>query len=411
MTNWLSSKILNIGVASLIAFSIASCGDTSAPIDQTNETIWPGEAWEVSTPEAEGVDPKIIESIVEELRAGIYGSVDQFLFIKNGKAIADFEFSVDYDAILAEDGDNHSHLNAGEGDHQYNYDHTSWHPYYQDTKLHTMQSVTKSVTSAALGIAIDEGLIEGVHVPVSQFFTDYHYDLTDPRKSEATLEDFLTMRSGIEWATEGGYGRSEHSTVLLEKSDQWIQFTLDQPMDNDPGTVYEYNDGASVLIGKIARQATGKRMDQWAKERLFDPIGIKDFYWKTTPDGETDTEGGLYLTTHDLARFGYLFLKKGQWNGKQIISEEWVKASVTPIVKDVSPDNDRVDPGYGYQWWVTSYGEGKPTIFAGNGYGGQFVMVAPEYDIVVVFNGWNLHRSGEKSTYGVLEKVILPSLK
>lgn len=411
MTSRLSGKIFNIGLTSLIAFSLTSCGDNPPSNDQAVETIWPGEAWAISSPEAEGVDPDVIEGIVRDIRAGVYGSVDQFLFIKNGKAIADFEFNVDYDSIVAEDGDNHPHIIVAEGDDQYNYDHTNWHPYYRDTKLHTMQSVTKSVTSAALGIAVDDGLIEGVHVPVSQFFTDYQNDQSDPRKRDITLEDFLTMRSGIKWVTEGGYDSTEHSTTRMEKGEEWIQFTLDQPMDNEPGTVYEYNDGVSVLIGKIARQVTGKRMDQWAKERLFDPIGIKDFYWKITPDGETDTEGGLYLTTHDLARIGYLFLKNGNWDGKQIISEEWVKSSVTPIVKDVSPENDRVDPGYGYQWWITSFGDAKPTIYAGNGYGGQFVMVAPEYDIVVVFNGWGLHRSGEKSTYDVLETVILPSLK
>lgn len=410
MTKRLSRKVFNIGVSSLIAITISACGSAPSTDDNENKTIWPNDAWATSTPEAEGINPKIIKDIVKDLRSGVYGSVDQFLLIKNGKAIADYEFNIDYNAIIAEDGDEHPHLGYIGIDHQYNYDHTNWHPYYQGTKLHTMQSVTKSVTSAALGIAIDDGLIEGVHVPVSQFFGDYQYDLSDPRKNAITLEDFLTMRSGIKWTTEGGYGSTEHSTDALEKNDHWIQYTLDQPMDEEPGTVYEYNDGVSVLIGKIARQATGKRMDEWAKERLFDPIGIKDFYWKITPDGEADTEGGLYLKTHDIARIGYLFLKNGEWDGKQIISKEWVKSSVTPIVKDTYPRLD-FKLGYGYQWWLPSYGEGKPTIFAGDGYGGQFVMVAPEYDIVIVFNGWGLHRPGEKSTYDILGDVILPSLK
>lgn len=410
MHNQLSKKIFNIGLTSLIAFSITSCGNSPASDDQENDTIWPGETWATSTPEAEGVDPKVIEDIVKDLRSGVYGSVDQFLFIKNGKAIADYEFNTDYEAILSEDGDYHPHIIGATDDSQYNYDHTNWHPYYDGTKLHTMQSVTKSVNSAALGIAIDDGLIEGVNVPVAQFFTDYQYDLSDPRKAAITIEDFLTMRSGIEWITEGGYENTEHSTSRMEKSDQWVQFILDQPMDKEPGTYYEYNDGVSVLLGKIIRQVTGKSVTDWTKERLFDPIGIKSHFWKMTPDGETDSEGGLYLTTHDLARIGYLFLKNGEWDGKQIISKEWVKASTSPVVADVAP-NDDYNSGYGYQWWVPSFGEGKPTIYGGNGYGGQFVMVAPEYDIVVVFNGWRIHRPGEKSTYDVLEEIILPSLK
>lgn len=411
MTGHIAKSLLKISLASMLAFSTLGCGAPPAPDKQASSVVYPGEAWAISTPETEGVDPAMIDGIVNDIRAGAYGSVDQFLFIKNGKAIADYEFNVDYNAILAEDGDKHPHLVTEGGNHQYNYDHTDWHPYYRDTKLHSLQSVTKSVTSAALGIAIDDGLIKDVNEPVAQFFTDYQYDKSDPRKAVIKLEDFLTMRSGIEWVTEGGYNSNEHSTIALEDSDTWIQYVLDRPMDQDPGTVWEYNDGVSVMLGKIVRQATGQRIDEWAKKRLFEPIGIKDFYWKITPDGEADTEGGLYLSTHSLARFGYLFLKDGMWDGEQIISKDWVKASVAPIVEDILPDNDDVNVGYGYQWWVTSFGEGKPTIFAGNGYGGQFVMMAPEYDIVVVFNGWGLHRGGEKSTYKVLEEVIIPSLK
>ena len=396
-----------VGVLTILT---ASC--TPAPKEVAErKTIWPGENWAISNPETMGMSSKVIQDLVKELEDGTYGSVDQFLFIKNGMVIADYKFDVNYKAILEEDGDNHPEGAVAQGGGQYNYDDTNWHPYYNGTSLHSLQSVTKSVTSAALGVAVKKGHIESENVNIAQFFTDYEYDLSDSRKSSITLEDFLSMRSGIDWNTSGGYADGEHSTVLLEASDKWIQFVLDRPMDETPGTIWEYNDGVSVLLGKIVRQATGQRIDEWAKENLFNPIGINDFYWKITPDGEADTEGGLYLSTHDLARIGYLFLKEGEWEGKQILSKEWVKKSVTPIVPDVRPNNDTVDPGYGYQWWIPSFGEGKPTIYAGNGYGGQFVMVAPEYDIVVVFNGWALHRRGEKSTKRVLENIIIPSLK
>jgi CubicO group peptidase (beta-lactamase class C family) len=406
MTHQKFSKILIMGT---LALAIGACTEPAMEEKETSH-IWPAEKWATSTPEAEGVNPAVINGLVQDLESGVYGAVDQFLFIRHGKVIADYRFDIDYDAIVEADGDNHPHAGITTGDHQYNYDHTNWHPYFNGTNLHSLQSITKSVTSAALGIAIDDGLIEGVEVPVAQFFNDYTYDLSDPRKSAITLEDFLTMRSGIDWDKSGGYSNDQHSTVQLEDSDTWIQFVLDRPMDKEPGTFFEYNDGVSVLLGKIIRQASGKRVDVWASERLFNPIGIRNFKWKITPDGEADTEGGLYLSTHDLARIGYLFLREGIWDGKQILSKEWVSKSVEPIVGDVSPDNERTDTGYGYQWWVPSFGEGNPSIFSGIGYGGQFVMVAPEYDIVVVFNGWNLHKQGEKSTYGVLQNVILPTL-
>jgi CubicO group peptidase (beta-lactamase class C family) len=363
---------------------------------------WPGEEWPTSSAAAEGIDQRAIDSLVVDIEAGEYGLVDHFLLLRHGRVVADHHFTQDYESIAAQ---------YDTTNHQYNYDHPAWHPYYRDTELHTLQSVTKSVTSAALGIAIDDGLIAGVDVPVLPYFEDYEHDTSDPRKQAITLQDLLTMRSGIEWNTSGPYGSGVHSTDHLEASDEWIQFVLDQPMDAEPGTVFEYNDGVSVLIGKILREATGQRADQWAAERLFTPIGITDFYWKITPDGEADTEGGLYLSTHDLARLGYLFLRNGEWDGRQIVSEEWVRASTAPVVTDVAPNNDDVDVGYGFQWWLPDQEGQRSLIYAGNGYGGQFVFVVPDYDIVAVFNGWNIHGGDFRSTYRVLQERILPAVE
>ncbi len=362
---------------------------------------WPAESWPVSTPVAEGIDPEALDSLVADLELGEYGLVDAFLLIRNGRVVADHRFTQDYDSVFA--------LYGGEPG-MYNYDDPAWHPYREGTDLHTLQSVTKSVTSAALGIAVDEGFIPDVTVPAYSFFEGYEPYSTDARKAATTLEDFLTMRSGIAWRTEGGYGDEEHSTVLLEASDQWIRFVLDQPTDTAPGVFYEYNDGVSVLLGKILREATGQRADAWARERLFEPIGIDEFYWKITPDGEADTEGGLYLATHDLARIGYLFLRNGEWDGQQVVSREWVAASTAPVVPDVNPDNDGRDPGYGYQWWVPVR-EGAPEVFMGNGYGGQFLQVVPELDLVVVFNGWHHHERPPRSTAEALWERIIPAIR
>lgn len=381
------------GLALLSLALLVGCGVGEAG------TPWPGETWATSTPAAQGIDPAAIDSLVTDLESGEYGLVDAFMLIRNGLVVANHRFTHDYAAIGAE---------YDTTNHQYNYDHADWHPYLQGTDLHTLQSVTKSVTSAALGIAMDEGLLGGVDTRVMSFFETYAPYATDARKESTTLEDFLTMRSGIEWNTQGAYGSGNHSTDLLEASDEWIRFVLEQPTDTMPGSRYQYNDGVSVLLGKILREATGQRIDEWARERLFEPIGITDFYWKITPDGEADTEGGLYLSTGDLARIGYLFLRGGEWNGRQIVSRQWVEASTAPVVPDVAPDNDRSDPGYGYQWWVPDAENGTTRVFAGNGYGGQFVLVSPEHDIVAVFNGWNIHGGANRSTWRALQERILP---
>lgn len=379
-----------------LTLSLAAC---ASPPEAPNGAPWPGESWPVSSPEAEGIRAPALDSLVADMEAGVYGLVDALLVIRHGKVVADHRFQQDYDSVFAV---------YGGAPGIYNYDDPSWHPYKDGSDLHTLQSVTKSVSSAAFGIAVDEGLVPGVDTPAYAWFEDYEPYETDARKEATTLEDFLTMRSGIDWTTEGGYDDAEHSTVLLEASDAWIRFVLDRPTDAEPGTVYEYNDGVSVLLGKIVREATGRRMDDWARERLFEPIGIDEFYWKITPDGEADTEGGLYLTTHDLARIGYLFLRDGEWDGEQIISREWVRASTAPAVPGVAPDG--TGPGYGYQWWVPVHEDGESLVYAGNGYGGQFLFVVPSEDLVVVFNGWQHHDEPERSTWTALQERILPAL-
>ena len=366
---------------------------------------WPGEAWPVSTAAAEGVDPAAIDSLIADIDAGRYGLIDQFLLIRNGRVIADRQWN---------HAERYAELLGGQedtADHQYNYDHPSWHPYYRDTDLHSLQSVTKSVTSVAFGVAVDEGHIPNVEAPAWPYFAAYGVDLADPRRAATSLEDFLTMRGGIDWAVPGQtYDDDTHPTTVLETSDRWIDYVVAQPVGTAPGTRFDYNDGVSVLLGKIVREATGQRLDAWAEQRLFRPIGIDEYYWKITPDGEVDSEGGLYLSTHDLARIGYLMLRGGEWDGRQIVSRAWVEASTSPVVPDVAPDNGRPDAGYGYQWWVPVHENGETRVFAGNGYGGQFLHVVPEHDLISVFNGWTLHEQPELFSWTVLQDRILPAI-
>ncbi len=384
-----------LALAALV-FLAAACTTPDAPLPGAP---WPGAEWPVSTPEAEGVDPAAIGALIEDIDEGRYGLIDQFLLIRNGRIIADrrWDHAQTYAELLVQQEDTTSH--------QYNYDHPAWHPYYRDTDLHSLQSVTKSVMSVALGIAVDEGHVPAVDAPVWPWFQSYGVDLTEPRRAAATIEDFLTMRSGIDWATPGQtYDDPTHPTVELEASDAWIDYAVSRPMAIDPGTRFDYNDGVSVLLGKLVREATGMRIDRWAEERLFAPLGIDEYYWKVTPDGETDSEGGLYLSTHDLARIGYLMLRDGQWDGQQVVSSAWVRASTSPVV----PFDD-ADSGYGYQWWVPAHADGRTEIFAGNGYGGQFLHVVPEYDLISVFNGWTLHQRPEMSSWTALQERILPA--
>jgi len=342
----------------------------------------------------------VIDSINLEINNGSYGLIDRFMVIQNDEILADFKYVQDYETIAKK---------YDTTDHQYNYNHPNWHPYYKQTELHTLQSVTKSVTSILLGIALDLNEDYNVRTKVIPMFTDYEIEALDKRKNAITIEDLLTMRSGLMWQ-EGDYTDLSDDCIAMESSNEWIKYVLDKPTDTIPGTRFEYNSGASVLLGKIVRIITGKRIDKWAEEKLFEPLGITDYYWKKTPKGEIDTEGGLYLKAEDLAKLGTLFLNNGKWKNQQIVSESWVTASLSPVVPDVNPENES-KVGYGYQWWIPEHSNGQMNIFAGNGYGGQFLMVTPEYNLIVVFNGWNINDKPEKSTWSVLQDRLIPILK
>lgn len=381
----------------LLLFLLPQC---TSKQKEASPITWPAETWAVSTPEEEGMDAAVLEAIHSDIIQGKYGLIDEFLVIRHGKVVTSHHYTQKYDSIA-------THYDTT--NHMFNYDHPEWHPYYQRSNLHSLQSVTKSITSVALGIAMDEGHIGEVDIHPMELFKDYTQDFTDPRRKAITLEDLLTMRSGIDWNEAGSYESDENSCIIMEHSDAWVQYVLSRPMREDPGTKWDYNSGVSVLLGKLVSLSTGMRVDQWTEEKLFTPLGIKNYFWKPTPDNEIDTEGGLYLSAQDLARIGYLFLHNGKWGDRQIVSEKWVAQSIKPTVADINPTNTTTDSGYGYQWWVPSM---KPFIFACNGYGGQFLMVAPEYDLVVVFNGWNIHYSDTPlSSYDALKDRIIPAVR
>jgi CubicO group peptidase (beta-lactamase class C family) len=154
-------------------------------------------------------------------------------------------------------------------------------------------------------------------------------------------------------------------------------------MDADPGTKWAYNSGGSQLMSGIIRSATGRFIDDYAAEHLFGPLGIRDYHWKKTPTGHPDTEGGLYLGALDLARIGYLYLHDGVWNGRRILPAGWVKDATTRHARAVAANWD-----YGFQWWLTT--RGGLDVWAGRGFGGQFLIVIPARDVVGVINSWNV---------------------
>jgi CubicO group peptidase (beta-lactamase class C family) len=348
--------------------------------------VWPGTKWAQASPESQGMSGAALAELDRQISEGAYGNVDRVLVIRRGHAVFDRRYSRDYREISRGKS---GPLGCGEGCtdaaamNEFNYYHPNWHPYYQGRDVHTLQSVTKSIAATVIGIAHARGAIASLDAPALSFFRDRDLSRVDKRLERATLKHVLTMQSGIEWHEGDRPLDATNTTYQLEKSADWIAFTLSQPMDAEPGTKWVYNSGGSQLLSGIIRKATGQHIDEYANATLFRPLGIRDFHWKKTPTGEPDTEGGLYLTADDLARIGYLYLRGGEWNGVRILPVDWVKAATARHVSGLPGGW-----GYGYQWWIAS--RDGVDVWAGRGFGGQFLFVIPARDIVAVVHSWNV---------------------
>ena len=382
------TRVVTIGFV-----AIASFAATAQP-----PAVWPTASWPAATPESQGLAAAPFDALDRDISSGVYGNIDRVLVIRNGHAVVNKRYARDYREISR---GRTGPLGCGEGCtdqsrmHEFNYYHPTWHPYYQGRDVHTLQSVTKSVAATIVGIALGRGEIARLDAPFLTFFQDRDLSRVDPRLRKATLDDVLTMRSGIEWHESDRPLDATNTTYQLEVSKDWIEFTLSQPMDADPGTKWVYNSGGSQLLSGIIRKATGQFIDEYANARLFKPIGIKDFHWKKTPTGHPDTEGGLYLSSEDLARIGYLYLRDGMWNSTRVLPATWVRAATTRHAKSVAPGWD-----YGYQWWLTE--RNGADVWAGRGFGGQLLFVIPSRDIVAVVQSWNVFGGQQRNVVNPL---------
>ncbi len=385
-------------LVALTALSVVSgCGPSpeagSPPEGGAGQEAWPTTGWIASTPADEGMDPAPLVELDGAIREGRFGYVDRLVVVRNGRLVVSERYPNDYvELSRGRSGPLGCGTDACGTDadvHDYNYFHPDIHPYYRGRDVHSLQSVTKSVSATVLGAAIHNGEIGGVDEPLLSFFGDYDLSAVDTRLFDATLRDLLTMRSGIEWHEQDRPLDDTNTTLQLERSQDWIQFTLDQPTDAAPGEKWAYSSGGSHLMSGVVRSATGRYISEYAEEHLFGPLGIEDYYWKVTPRGYPDTEGGLYLEAEDLARIGLLYLRDGVWEGRRILPDAWVEAATARQAETGNAQGW----GYGYQWWRVD--RGGVEIWAGLGFGGQYLLVLPDHDLVGVVNCWNLFPAPE----------------
>jgi CubicO group peptidase (beta-lactamase class C family) len=359
--------------------------------------------WPQSTPSAEGVDAATLATLDAEIAAGRHGNVDGLLVIRHGKVVFERRYARDY---VAQNPD------PARASDPYNYYDPHWHPWYHgDADLHTMQSVSKSVLAVLYGIAQQRGLLPALDTPALALLKKRRIADPDGRKAAITLRDLLTMRSGIAWDEDTvPYTDPHNDCAAMEASGDWVQFVLDKPMAATPGSTWVYNSGITMLLAEILEEVTGRPLAEYAQAELFKPLGIRAAYWKLTPTGLPDAEGGLYLAPRDLAKIVRLYLDDGRVDGRQLVSWDWVRESLAPATPSTYPE----DPvwkgaGYGYQWWVYGGILGQPA-WGGSGYGGQVPVAVPGLDLIVVITSWNIYSPATEPMTLVRDR-ILPAVK
>jgi len=245
--------------------------------------------------------------------------------------------------------------------------------------LHDMKSVSKSVASLAVGIAIDQGLIRSVNEPIFSFFPELS-DLGSPEKERIQLSHALTMSMGLKWVeatpATGDYNNDE---ARMHMARDPCRYVLGLPATAPAGRDFFYNTGALTLVSAIIRKATGRPLDEFTRETLFEPLGIAEAEWSRVR-GDTDAGGGLRLRPRDMAKIGQLVLAGGRWNDRQLVSKAWIETSTAPKIKATD------GLFYGYLWWLgRSLLNGLEVHWAGAlGRGGQSIRIVPELDLVVV---------------------------
>ena len=277
---------------------------------------------------------------------------------------------------------------------------------YEPSMIHDTRSVSKSVVSLLVGVAIDRKLIGSVDERVFSYFPEYEAIRT-PEKDTITLRHVLTMSAGLR-ANEDAEWNSPYNTEReMYQSVDPYRTVLNQKQWNKPGEQWAYNSGCTMLLAAVLRKVTGKRLTDFAKEALFDPLGIKEFEWITVePSDEPAAGGGLRLRPRDMAKIGQLVLNKGEWKGRPVVSAGWLEESLK--VRYQGWGN-----GYGYQWWLGASDIGGKSYdwIAAWGLGGQRIFIVPELNLVVAITaGMYMSPRQEFVARAVLEEFVLASV-
>jgi len=352
-----------------------------------------GDGIDVSTLSDEGLNEIRFINMMEAVKADPFNRIHSILVFKNNKLVFEeyFEgFALNNDPF-GSDGELMT--------------------YTRDTE-HYLASISKSVTSALVGLAIDHGFIGSVNDKIYEYLPEYS-DILTGEKSEITIEHLLTMSSGLPWDEFSypiGHPLNDH-TPLFNSADP-IRWVLERPMEYPPGTKFVYNSGTTNVLAAIVEESSGSTLEEFLDSYLLNPLGIynPDYLFQRFSNGRFFASGGLYMSARELCKIGLVFLNEGKWKGSQIISSEWVSESHKERITFSNPTS-HID-SYGYQWWRNTYEVGQKDFYTyfGLGWGEQILFIFPDEDLIIQFYSGYFQNDPAIYPADLVEEYILPTL-
>jgi len=373
-------RIKNLACYLLAIFFFANCNQQAKEQRAENDEDIP-----VASMADMGIDSIVINKIDTAIANGTYPNIHSLLIVRNNKLV-------------------YEHYWPGK-DQSWGKD-LGIRTHGKDS-LHDIRSISKSIVSACVGIAIQQGKIKSIDQKVFDFFPEYK-KLDTGLISSLTIKHLLTMSSGLRWNEEVPYDNPENSEIRMIRSSNQIEYVLSQPMEFPPGQVWKYNGGTTQLLAGIIEKATGKKIEQFAKEYLFQPLGITSFEWiKYDGTDLAAAASGLRLRSRDLLKFGLLYYNDGQYKDTQVVSKKWVEESFQSHVQRPGGGS------YGYQFWLFQDTiNNKPlSIVSCIGNGDQNILFDKTNGLLVVinagnYNKWDIQNSG----YILLKNYVYPAL-
>jgi len=356
----------------LLFSTLFSCAkEETSTIYKYNPPVQTNDGLITSTLDDVDMNSRLIEKMVDDIDSNLFEAIHSVLIIKDNKLVFEEYFGG-----------------------------------YNKDKLHEICSVSKSICSALMGIAIDKKFIPSVNDPIKTYLPEYtNVDWTG--KENITIEDFLNMTSGFQWDEwSTGYGDPENVFRAMISSPDPVKYVLNETLTSEPGSTFTYNTGLPILLGKVISNATSMDLDTFATKYLFKPLGIGTRKWIMYGNKTYSIGSSLHITPRDMAKFGLLYLNKGKWNGQQIISENWIdKSAECPVLVGG-------DTYYGYYWWSFPIVMNKKQIegYYAIGRAGQYIFVLPTNNMVVVFTSWNDNELSDNPVK-IVEQYILPATK